>query len=133
MLKRILASLVVAAGVSVPAATIAVPAASATSPQVCENNAIDRTIYCYQIVGVGTTVDFFHGSLHNYGNVCVNTIMVAVRGQWNLWSRIYTVRPGQFVYWYFDVWRNLPSGAYTASFWDISWGTVFNMTLWVHR
>lgn len=102
--------------------------ASATSPQGCEINYIDKTIYCYQIVGVGTTVDFFHGSMHNVGNVCVNTIMVAVRGPWNLWSRIYTVDPGQFVYWYFNVYNRVVPGYYTATFWDISWGTVYNIT-----
>lgn len=130
-MKRLLATLALVVGLTVPTVTTGATVAGASSPQACRTNAIDRTIYCYQIIGVGRYVDFFHGSLHNVGNVCVNTIMVAVRGQWNLWSRIYTVRPGQFEYWNFEVWKTLPPGIYTATFWDIPWGTIFNMSWWV--
>lgn len=130
-MRRLLAVAALLIALVAPVAAFT-PTASATSPQACKINYIDKTIYCFQIVGPpGNFIDFFHGSLHNTSPVCVNTIMVAVRGPFRLWSRIYVVQPGQFMYWYFNVYQREPPGLYTATFWDISWGTIYRISWWV--
>lgn len=115
-MKKLLAAAALTASTLFPIVATAKPAAAApaTSPSGCQINYRAGFIFCYQIVGTGSYVDVFEGTLESLGGP--RHLIVEVGGPggwWATWANAPACGPPEL--WVINVWRSVTPGRYTAT------------------